>query len=251
MPNKKKQSKSTKPRDSSLRITILVFGFLIFIIGLSAFFGSLRSKAHICANSITCIKDLSGKPETERNGIFLGRQVEAPTIPNTPSFEIAQARSVLGDSTTNKHIYIDLARQRLTAYEGNTVFLDVPISSGKWHPTPTGDFHIWVWLRATRMAGGTGADAYNLPNVPFTMFFGNDAVPNGWGFSLHGAYWHNNFGHPMSHGCVNMRIPDAEKIFYWSNSAINGWTTYATDANPGPVITIFGQAPANETAFRD
>jgi len=62
-------------------------------------------------------------------------------------------------------------------------------------------------------------------------------------FSLHGAYWHNNFGHPMSHGCVNMKIADAEKIYYWTNPNV-GTMTYETKDNPGTQITIYGVAPS-------
>lgn len=253
MPTKKKPLKPKKQADRSLTFTAVFFGFLILSIGLLAFFlASERKTVPFCANTISCVKNLSGKPEKNRNGIFLGRATQAPNVPETPKDEIAQERAVLGDtSANNKHIYVDLAHQRLTAYEGNTLFMDVPVSTGKWHPTPTGDFHIWIWLRATRMTGGSGAGYYDLPNVPFTMYFSNSYIPKSEGYSLHGAYWHNNFGHPMSHGCVNMIIADAEKLFYWSNSSIQGWTTYATDDSPGPMITIYGQAPANEVSFTD
>ena len=60
------------------------------------------------------------------------------------------------------------------------------------------------------MAGGSGADAYDLPNVPYVMYFYQD-------YGLHGAYWHNNFGHPMSHGCVNERIVDAKALYEWAD----------------------------------
>ena len=60
------------------------------------------------------------------------------------------------------------------------------------------------------MAGGSGADAYNLPNVPYVMYFYQD-------YGLHGAYWHNNFGHPMSHGCINERITDAKALYDWAD----------------------------------
>ncbi|MDE2026797.1 MAG: L,D-transpeptidase, partial [Patescibacteria group bacterium] len=71
-----------------------------------------------------------------------------------------------------------------------------------------GNFHVWEKLVATRMTGGEGADAYDLPNVPWVMYFYHD-------FGLHGAYWHDNFGHTMSHGCVNMRQVDAKALFSW------------------------------------
>ena len=57
----------------------------------------------------------------------------------------------------------------------------------------------------TDMAG----PGYYLPDVPYTMYFYR-------GYGLHGTYWHNNFGTPMSHGCVNMRTPDARWLFYWA-----------------------------------
>ena len=65
------------------------------------------------------------------------------------------------------------------------------------------------------MSGGSGTDYYNLPNVPHTMFYYND-------FGLHGAYWHNNFGHTMSHGCVNMRPVDAKTLFEWADGPTKG-----------------------------
>jgi hypothetical protein len=239
----------------TLKLTFIILGsFLVFVFSFALFLTRSHASQQTCANSISCIKDLSGKPQSDTQGVFMGRKVQSPTIPDTPSFEIAQAQSVLGSSTSNnKHIYVDLGKQQLTAYDGGTLFMSVPISSGKWHPTPTGDFHIWIWLVATRMTGGDPAKGtfYDLPNVPFTMYFYNAQTPKAWGYSLHGAYWHNNFGHPMSHGCVNMRPDDAKQLFYWSNSAIHGWTTYATSDNPGPTITIFGAPPAGETSFVD
>jgi len=63
------------------------------------------------------------------------------------------------------------------------------------------------------------------------MFFSGPGVSAGAGFSLHGTYWHNNFGHPMSHGCVNMRTVDAQKLYGWVG-----------DNDPGTKITIYGQA---------
>jgi hypothetical protein len=93
------------------------------------------------------------------------------------------------------------------------------------------------------MTGGEGADYYDLPNVPYVMFFGGGNVPDGSGFGLHGTYWHDNFGHPMSHGCVNMRTIDAEKLYDWVDPPTNGNTTISGTGNPGTTITIYGQAP--------
>lgn len=186
----------------------------------------------VCANSISCMKNMNVSVENGTSGVFLGQKVAPPKIDLAAD---AGKSKVLADSTATgeKHIYVDLTHQTLTAYQGNTVFLQTYVSTGKWHPTPTGDFKIWTRLRATRMTGGSGADYYDLPNVPWVMFFANNEVSEGAGFSLHGAYWHDNFGHPMSHGCVNMRIVDAEKIFNWIDDP---------SVNP-TVVTITGSAP--------
>ncbi len=217
---------------------------LLTVIGLvlSAFLvkSNIFNKNLICANSISCIKDLSGKYDPNPGKtIFLGQIINPPQ-------ELAKAEenSVLGESTgANKHIYVDLSQQHLYAYEGDKIVFDFPISSGKWKPTPTGDFKIWIKLKYTRMTGGEGADFYDLPNVPYVMFFYNNEVPQAAGFSLHGAYWHNNFGHPMSHGCVNISPLNAEKLYNWANPVATGNSTLASENDPGTPVTIYGNAP--------
>jgi lipoprotein-anchoring transpeptidase ErfK/SrfK len=182
--------------------SVLVIISLI-IIGI----GYLIRQQTLCANSKTCKSDLSVKIENNSMGIFQGHKIIPPKIDlslqnlkSSPS-----AKPVLV-----KHIYVDLSKQLLSAYEGNILFMKTPISSGKWNRTPVGNFNIWIKLPATRMAGGEGADAYDLPNVPWVMYFFRD-------FGLHGAYWHDNFGYPMSHGCVNMRIVDAKVLYGWAD----------------------------------
>ena len=245
-----KAKKKTLPRDHSLRITVIAFSALIFFIGMAVL---LHINPHICANSISCITDLSGKKTADNTGVFMGKKVTAPELPENPKIAIDNAKNVLGDATGDvKHIYVSLNTQHLYAYQGPNLVYSFPISSGKWHPTPTGDFRIWIWLRYTRMKGGDPAKGtyYDLPNVPYTMYFSNTVVPKSDGYSLHGAYWHNNFGHPMSHGCVNLPVDDAEKLYYWTNP-IAGYVAYPTSDTPGTLITIYGDPPANETAFVD
>lgn len=156
-------------------------------------------------------------------------------------------KAVLAEYTGggNKHIYIDLSKQELYAYEDNHLIYTFPVSSGKWYPTPTGDFKIWIKVRYTKMSGGSTAlhTYYYLPNVPYVMFFSNDKIAQSRGFSLHGTYWHDNFGHPMSHGCVNMRTADAETLYYWTSPKVLANTTYASNEDPGTPITIYGEAP--------
>ena len=221
-------------------ITLVASLFLILIVVVVLF--SIK-KAPFCANSASCINNLSGDKEPASEGIFMGRTVSVPELPDKQALVQNPTPDVLGvQSKDSKRIYVDLTNQRLYAFDGNNIFMNVPVSTGKWNATPTGTFRIWIWLRYTRMAGGSGAGYYNLPNVPYTMYYSNSSVSKASGYSLHGAYWHNNFGHPMSHGCVNMRIEDAQKLFYWTNPGA-GSATYPTAENPGTLITVYGTTP--------
>lgn len=104
-------------------------------------------------------------------------------------------------------IDVDLSSQRLTAYVGNTPVFTTLISGGLPRtPTVVGRFKIYAKYAATRMRG----PGYDLPNVPYTMYFYK-------GYAIHGTYWHNNFGRPMSHGCINMRTQDAAWLFNWAS----------------------------------
>ena len=191
-----------------------------------------------CANNLSCKESLKLKVQNNAIGIFHNQKIIAPNI------DLAQSKNqatVLGikNATGEKHIYVNLATQTLSAYEGKTLIMKTPISSGLWGKTPTGDFTIWIKLRSTTMSGGSGDDYYNLPNVPYVMFFSNNQVPASSGFSLHGTYWHNNFGHPMSHGCINMKTTDIAKLYEWANPPTDGNTTHADNKNPGTKVTIF------------
>jgi lipoprotein-anchoring transpeptidase ErfK/SrfK len=101
---------------------------------------------------------------------------------------------------------VDLTNQMLYAYDGNTLVSSFVVSTGTWeHPTVTGQYRVYVKYKYTDMSG----PGYYLPNVPYTMYFYQ-------GYAVHGTYWHNNFGTPMSHGCVNLSIPDSEWVYNFS-----------------------------------
>ncbi|MBI4136991.1 L,D-transpeptidase [Candidatus Roizmanbacteria bacterium] len=155
-------------------------------------------------------------------------------------------QNVLAAFDGQKRIEVDLTNQRIYAYEGNNRVMDFLISSGKWGRTPVGAFNIWVKLRSTKMEGGSKelGTYYYLPNVPFTMFFANDEIPKWRGFGIHGTYWHNNFGHPMSHGCINMKTEEVEQLYYWAQPELEGKSSiYASEDNPGTPVIIYGEAP--------
>lgn len=223
----------------------MVVSLVVLVITFLAGSLFLFSKESSCANSISCIKDLTGEfEEEEKEGVFLGKTVQV--LSSIATSQVTPPDLVLGEtSLANKEIYIDLTNQRLYGMESDVIVYDFPISSGKWFPTPTGKFRIWIKLRSTRMSGGNPAwgTYYNLPNVPYVMYFYNDEIPKSRGFGIHGAYWHNNFGQPMSHGCVNMRIEDAGKLYHWANPVTAGNQTYATQEDLGTPVIIYGQTP--------
>lgn len=155
---------------------------------------------------IEFIKSQNGQKQNNFSGVFLNQTFNYEET-NT------QQASVLGDSAgSNKKIEIDLSEQKLYMKEEDNTIGTFLVSTGKWAPTPTGNYAIWIKLRYTRMTGGSKAlnTYYDLPNVPYVMYFYQ-------GYGIHGAYWHNNFGQPMSHGCVNMRPEEAGIVFNWAS----------------------------------
>lgn len=210
-----------------------------FVVMVFAFFFFARAQV-FCANSLSCIHNLNAEIDNNSIGFVDGHAVTPPKIDLADTSENSPVLGVTS-TTGEKHIYVDLAKQTLYAFQGSTLFMDTLVSTGKWHPTPPGDYRIWIKIRSTRMSGGSGNDAYDLPNVPFVMFFANSQVSEAQGFSLHGAYWHDNFGHEMSHGCVNMRPVDAETIYNWADPPTTGSTTHATAQNPGTAVSICTQ----------
>lgn len=174
--------------------------------------------------------------ETDERAIFNGQPVDYQLAKLVPSLEaIKEGERVLGETAEEKWIEIDLSEQRLYAHEGNKIVYEIPISGGKWAPTPTGEFRIWIKLKYTKMSGGVRGTGtyYYLPNVPYTQYFYK-------GYGLHGTYWHNNFGHPMSHGCVNLPTPEAEKLFYWTSPPVpqDKGVVYPSKDHPGTRVVI-------------
>jgi lipoprotein-anchoring transpeptidase ErfK/SrfK len=127
--------------------------------------------------------------------VYLPTEVEAP-----PAISVST-------NGGERWIDVDLTNQMVYAYEGNSMVNSFVVSTGTWqYPTVTGQYNVWIKLRYARMTG----PGYDLPNVPYVMYFYK-------GYGLHGTYWHSNFGTPMSHGCVNLSIPDAEWLYNFAS----------------------------------
>ena len=112
-----------------------------------------------------------------------------------------------------KWIEVDLSTQTLTAWQGDVPVMYSTISSGKQGtPTVTGRFQVGTKYTSQRMYG----PGYDIPGVPWVMYFFAD-------YAIHGAYWHNAFGTPTSHGCVNMRPAEAEALWNWAPPGTEVW----------------------------
>lgn len=142
----------------------------------------------------------------------------------------------------DKRVDVDLSTQRVIAYEYEKAVFEATISSGlnQGNPngiglnTPPGTFNVREKMPSKHMGNGSlasGPDAYELPGVPWTCFF-TEA-----GHAFHGTYWHDNYGVPMSQGCINMRTNEAKWLFRWLRPIHDGPQLYRR--GHGTTINIF------------
>jgi LysM repeat protein len=153
-----------------------------------------------------------------RYGTSVSALVSANGLRNANLIYVGQRLRISGTSTGGggtsgpstggtRWIDVDLSEQRVRAYEGNTVVRTMVVSTGlARYPTPPGRFRIYAKYPSVTMSG----PGYYLTGVPHTMFFYR-------GYALHGTYWHNNFGRPMSHGCINLNRTDAAWLYNWAS----------------------------------
>lgn len=142
----------------------------------------------------------------------------------------------------DKRVQVDLIHQSLSCFEGGSEVYFCRVSTGdkydaegnrvdEWS-TPPGTHSIWRKLVSVHMTGGTTGGGYDLPGIGWTSLF------SGNGVAVHATFWHNSYGIPRSHGCVNARPEDAKWIFRW--------TLPQVPYDPGD-ITISGQGSTKVT----
>jgi lipoprotein-anchoring transpeptidase ErfK/SrfK len=139
----------------------------------------------------------------------------------------------------DKQIIVDLTHQTLSCFEGDNEVYFCRVSTGakfdmfgnrvdKW-ATPVGLHRVTRKYVSLQMSGGTTGAGYDLPGISWTSIFATGGV------AIHSTFWHNNFGDPVSHGCVNCRPQDAHWIFRW--------TTPEVVYDPGMLdVTVSGEA---------
>ena len=141
---------------------------------------------------------------------------EAAHFRHVPPEELAP----LSPDVSDKSIVVSLSKQSLTAYEGKAAVFRARLSSGRnfFGPdgttvgslTPAGAHPLWSKRASRHMTGGTPENGYDLPGVPWVMYF------SGNGAAIHGTYWHNDYGTPKSAGCLNVRPEDAKWLWRWT-----------------------------------
>lgn len=129
--------------------------------------------------------------------------------------EMAPINPGVGD----KRVVVDVTEQTMSCFEGDREVYFCTVSTGakfdaqgnpvdEWS-TPVGGYQIWRKVVSLHMVGGTTGGGYDLPGIGWTtLFVGN-------GVAIHSTFWHNDFGVPRSHGCVNAKPADAKWVFRW------------------------------------
>ncbi len=136
--------------------------------------------------------------------LYVGQQL---IIPASGEYQPTQADAPAAPTSTGKSIVVSTGAQRIYAYEdGKLVHSHLASTGLPATPTVLGDYKVYVKYLADDMSG----PGYFLPQVPYTMYFYQ-------GYGIHGTYWHNSFGRPMSHGCVNLPTPEAQWFFDWAS----------------------------------
>jgi hypothetical protein len=119
-----------------------------------------------------------------------------------------------------KKIEVHLEEQLLTAFENGIPVYSAPVSTGGifragTYTTPRGTFNTYYKRPSRHMAAGDlAASGFDLPGVPWVQYLTES------GISLHGTFWHNDFGRPRSHGCVNLSVAAAKWLYRWTSPSV-------------------------------
>jgi lipoprotein-anchoring transpeptidase ErfK/SrfK len=162
----------------------------------------------------------------ERNKEYY--QVQAAHLRPIGAEEVAP----ISPGAAGKEIRIDLQRQRLVCYEGQRPVFTTRIATGSFEgTTPIGTHVIERKTPSRHMASNLEGNAFDLPGVPWVCYIA-------WtGVSIHGTYWHHNYGTPQSHGCINLTPEAALWVYRWTDPVVPVGEDYVeTD---GTTVVIF------------
>ena len=205
-------------RYGNIGATLVMFMFVLIVSAMPA--EAAHESLHLAAATLAKLPPLPS---------------EAPRVAPDPT--LGNHRHTTWPTTTEKWIDVDLSEQRVVAYEGTRPRRAFTVSTGlPGTPTRVGEFRIWVKTRIQDMDGGSIEDGtyYFLPDVEWVQYFDGE-------IGFHGTYWHDNFGQPMSRGCVNMANADARWLLEWAgpyyDAAGPAWQ-FPADANSGTLVVV-------------
>jgi lipoprotein-anchoring transpeptidase ErfK/SrfK len=197
---------------------------------------SVETSSSPSLTEVEAAAEMASTSPSEGNSVSIEpAQLIGPVGPFPPESQVAASvdQALLAHQPAypgEKWIEVNVTTQQMTAWEGDVPVMSFTVSTGLPNtPTVLGKFNIYWKLKSTLMVGPN----YYLPEVPYTMYFYA-------GYALHGTYWHNNFGQPMSHGCVNLETGNAQKLFEWADPIFPSGQTevVASVDNPGTLVVV-------------
>ncbi|NCC33394.1 MAG: murein L,D-transpeptidase [Chloroflexia bacterium] len=176
--------------------------FIYFPEDLPSFFQSMRASTGYRINSLheVQLSDL-GRQLAQIRGVNIAPVTQMPgTLTWHPAI-------------WERRIEVNLSEQWLSAYEGNLLVFRAPVATGRdGFNTPVGEYAIYLKYPMQTMADCLGGECWEVPNIPWVQYVVG-------GVALHGSYWHDNHGTGIraSHGCINLRIDDAQWLYGWAD----------------------------------
>ncbi len=134
-----------------------------------------------------------------------------------------------------KRVFVDLGRQLVLAYEqGRLVFAARAATGMGYFATPSGSFTTFHKRPYRHMARGNRAEPeYDLPGVPWVCYITEEGV------SFHGTYWHNDYGRPRSHGCINLSPQAAKWLYRWTLPTVPFERDFVYKPDAGTLVEIY------------
>ena len=161
-----------------------------------------------------------GKEAAKRKGVRTEGRAQPADVPVysealfTPPVEVTTPVGPGPVQGGDKEVVVSISEQYMWAYENGVVVIESYVSTGTAETveveTPIGNWSVLTKVPMQTMEGTINGEYYRVEDVPNILYFDN------LGNALHGTYWHNNFGTPMSHGCVNLPLDVAEFVYNWA-----------------------------------
>ncbi|MEZ4260881.1 MAG: L,D-transpeptidase [Polyangiaceae bacterium] len=175
-----------------------------------------------------------------RDGHLVYETVDGDWVDDQTASRVRPARKMPGWAIAGeKWIDISVSKQTLIAYEGTKPVYVTLVSTGeaglgdpeKSRATTRGIFRIHTKYLTATMDSKVVGEEFELRDVPYVQYFHQ-------GYALHAAYWHDVFGQPKSHGCINLAPEDARRLFFWTGPRVpEGWHG-AAKSRTGTVVFI-------------